>query len=296
MKPVPPAVTRGAPAPPADARAGRVNLQIDSPRRIAPDVLQPFRDGERAVALLACRVGKLAAAFIVELGEADVVVDLEQALPVLRPGDRMLVTFPVSAERRYVLQATVKTVRGDRVCLRYHDPRYEPRRFVRLVEPVTLRVLPAGLVEALERGAARLSRDPVLPAANDRSQPGRVIDSLEAVDRPDPAGAAPADVGPEVAAFGLRDISLGGACLALSLAEPAEELSGRLVRIALTLPAVAPGEADTDIRLELVAMVRRDRTVGDVRTLHVRFLARLPSELDAVLAELEPRTPADPSA
>jgi hypothetical protein len=87
----------------------------------------------------------------------------------------------------------------------------------------------------------------------------------------------------------LHDISLGGVCLTLPTALPTEELLSKLIYLDLSLPVAASvpaGEAGVSLRLQLFGLVRGMRTTTTPATLHIRFLKRLPAELNACFAAL----------
>jgi hypothetical protein len=142
------------------------------------------------------------------------------------------------------------------------------------------------MVEALASREVRVSRElVVVPGDDPPGQYERLTDSLHAADSQEPA--FPEADAVLLPSYGLRDISLGGASLALSPTDPPEDLSQRLVRLAIALPRLGATDPGGQFRLQILGAVRRDRAVSDVRTLHVRFVARLPVELEVVLTRLE---------
>jgi hypothetical protein len=149
-------------------------------------------------------------------------------------------------------------------------------------------LLPAMMTDALARHEIRVSRELVfVPGDDPAGQQRRLTDLLHATTGLEPDAPLGRDGEVPLPSYGLRDISLGGASLTVSPTEPAEELSRRLVRLDLALPQVAVTDTTVQFRLQLLGVVRRDRLVGDVRTLHVRYLVRLPAELEVVLTGLE---------
>ena len=88
----------------------------------------------------------------------------------------------------------------------------------------------------------------------------------------------------------LSDISLGGVCLTVAGTPPPAVLTPRVVTLRLTLPGIAPTDAEPPahpLHLSLLGVVRRVHTVRRSSTLHIRFLQRLPALLDTVFAALE---------
>jgi hypothetical protein len=84
----------------------------------------------------------------------------------------------------------------------------------------------------------------------------------------------------------LEDISLGGVCLALEHASEAEELLHRLVLLHIPLPS-GPEAPYPPLTLQLLGGIRGVGHTFSSQLLHIRFLRRLPKEIDTLLEYLE---------
>jgi hypothetical protein len=90
----------------------------------------------------------------------------------------------------------------------------------------------------------------------------------------------------------IHDISLGGARVALSWRPPRDHVMSRVVQLDFGLPRVASDAGGPDwmpLRLRLLGLVRDFRETRDACTVHVRFLQRLPNELNVRFEALDRR-------
>jgi hypothetical protein len=220
-------------------------------------------------------------------------------MPDLRLGDLVLVIFPVAPRLRYVLQTVVKTQSGIQLHLAYGDSRYDVRYRVQQAIPVTLTVVPPTLVPALRGQRTRAIRDLYGPPEGTFPRHGgAIIESLCATPPESAALDVPNGCNAPAHASQLHDISLGGACLALPETLQIENLLSLLFYLNIPLPrilSVPPGEESLPLQLHLFGLIRSIRTAPAPGTLHMRFLKRLPAELDAYFASLaeyalEPQT------
>jgi hypothetical protein len=152
----------------------------------------------------------------------------------------------------------------------------------------TLAVVPPTLIPALRCHHTRIVRDFYGHSPTTFPQEGGTI--CERLCSATPEIAMPERPGGEDAAVHasqLHDISLGGVCLTLPATLQVADLHSRLLYLDLLLPGAGPAEAaGRPLRLQLFGLIRGLRIAPAPGTLHLRFLTRLPADLDACFAAL----------
>jgi hypothetical protein len=259
------------------------NLQIDNPRRIAPGKLRPFREGARQVLLLPAGDTRALAADLGTLRRTYLIAYAQDAGRLrLYTGDVLLVVFPVGPRERYVLQTFIEDVHRDAVRLRYQDPRYD-RRWT-ASGAAALHVASPELSTLVDRQRVQLTREIVgLTEGLCAQGTGSIVDRVET--------APPDDAGLDRSVFEAlppvrgeaRDFSLGGAGVALLERPPRERVMNRIIQLRFNLPRLVPEARGPDwmpVRLCLLGAVRTVSDTADGCTAHIRFLRRLPAELD----------------
>jgi hypothetical protein len=259
------------------------NLQIERPQRLAPATLRLFRDQGKQIMLVPYGSKRIWNADLGVVTETFLLAYARDAAALKRYSDDvLLVIFPVRPGERYVLQTSIEDVDRDSVRLRYQDPRFDSRWKVEA--RAMLSVAPLEFPALVQAHHVDLSRE-VTGLAGERppTGAGAIVDRAQAV----PAGAAYPALALFEATSALHgeavDIALGGACLALEKRRPREQLANRIVRFDVELPAQGsqdPGAGSMALRLSLLGMVRDVRESAGGCTVHIRFLKRLPSELD----------------
>jgi hypothetical protein len=211
----------------------------------------------------------------------------------------VLIVFPVLPERHYILQAILEEVSSfpNMVKLRYQDPRYDVRRQLQPAAPISLHLAPEAMVNAITQQQVQIVREIVLSAGKEQNaQEGHIADLLY--------DAGTLALSPYMRGFdtspplvcGLKDISLGGACLTLEEAHEPEALMHRLILLNIPLPCLVFNNISLQLLLKPFGIIRNVRTTVEPSTLHIRFLKRLPRELTALFECLERRFLEQPSA
>jgi hypothetical protein len=266
-------------------------MQIPAPQALEPELLSPFERGEKAVLLLFPARDKTIAARLHAIHTTHLLVDTDHSTIWHKPGEGLLVVFPIFQDRRYILQATIEEVYAGRFKLGYLDPRYDVRRHIRLAEPVLFRVLSPAIVSAIEQHQIRLVRHIKAPTfLAFPPQGGSINDCLYTLEATSLAPCTQLlDTIPSFPGD-LRDISRGGMCLALeSMPAPASLLQQLLLlRIVLPAGASAPGRTEEKSAvLTLLGVVRGVKIAVAPDLLHIRFLQRLPDVYDTIFTALE---------
>jgi hypothetical protein len=280
----------------AGVRLGRPPLyvQIATPERIPPEQRAPFEAGPRRILLISAAAQERLPAMVATIGETAMIVDTDAPTLWRKPGEHLLVVFPVAGPS-YVLQTVVEAVAVQRLTLRYQDPRYDVRRQVPLATPVALRLVAPATVTAINRRQVHLMRA-ISPPMGPHEGPQIIADRLRAA--PHAAPAVPHSGPDECPALtcGLKDISLGGAALTYAAPLPAEAWDHRVVHLQMALagrPTAPPEAGELALMLDLFGSIRQVETTAVPWILHIQFLARLPEVCAPLLARLEdPLAPA----
>jgi hypothetical protein len=268
--------------------------QIDGPQRLPPELRRPFEAGRQRIVLLIATSQERLPARIAALGEATIVVDTETSTFGRKPGETVVVVFPTPGQS-YLLQTVIETVAVQRLTLRYQDPRYDVRRRVSVTGPVTLSLIPAETVGAIERRQVRLMR--AISQAPEGDPYGQIIaDRVEDGAKAELSGALANIEAPTGLRGSLNDLSLGGA--SVTSAEPLspESWAYRVISVRLTLPGLEAEPPDPEVPpmiLDVLGVTRQVEATTSRCTLHLRFLARLPEACAAYFERLERRHPAD---
>lgn len=269
------------------------NRLIYSPHTIEPALMQPFQEGAKELILVNTQNGKTFPATLQALHSSYLVADTQQSMFRRKPGEAILVLFPLAPQQHCVLQTTIHKVYAFRLELEYQDPRYDVRHTIPLPEPVTLSPVPATMVAALEQRQGRLVRkiamDPHTPPG---ARQRLIADLYYPSEREGPAVAASREM-PQLLCQ-LHDISLGGACLAIKDPSRVEALRHRLVQLTIPLPQASqtlPDWAHIALTLQLLGVVRGASNAAAPKALHIRFLHRLLPEVDSLFWHLEGGTP-----
>jgi len=273
------------------------NRLIYSPHTIKPTLLQPFLEGTREVLLVCTQNGKTLPATLQAVHSSYLIVDTPQSLFRRQRGDTVLVVFPVAPQQHYVLQTSIHKVYAFRLELEYRDPRYDVRHTIPLTAPVTLHQVPTTLITAIAQQQGHIVRQITLTRRDAQGMANSVLTELFCpADSAESVASPPADAPPLACA--LRDISLGGACLTVGASETPDVLPQQLVRLTIPLPSASrsmPYWAAVSLTLQLLGVVRGTSNAPATKDLHIRFLKRLPPELDSLLWHLEGRLPAQPT-
>lgn len=265
------------------------NRLLYSPHTIAPALLQPFQEGAKELLLINTQNGKTFPATLKALHSSYLIADTQHSMFRRKPGEAILVVFPLALQQHYVLQTTIHKVYAFRLELEYQDPRYDVRHTIPLHHPVTLSPIPTTMVKALEQQQGRLMRHIAMAP---RTAQGTVRHSITDVFYPSetaPHVAPPGREGPAVLCK-LHDISLGGACLAVSDPVIGEALTNRLVQLTMALPQATqtlPDWAQVSLTLQVLGVVRGASNAAAPKALHIRFLKRLLPEVDSLFWHLE---------
>jgi hypothetical protein len=252
-------------------------VQIDVPKRLPLALRHAFERGHRRLVLLIAASQERLPAMLAEFGDTALTVDTDASTLWRKPGERVVVIFPTPG-LSYVMQTVIEAVAVQRLTLRYQDPRYDVRRHVPVMAPVTLCLVPGATVEAIERRQVRLVRaikQPVEGKGSDHVIAERLMGGSVAA----PGPTLPGLHHVSTLIGGLKDLSLGGA--AVTCADPLfpEILAHCMIRLQIALPELplAPPEpAALPLRLDLFGIIRQVETTSSPRTLHLRFLVRLP--------------------
>jgi hypothetical protein len=263
------------------------SIQVDSPQKIAAALLQPFQTGSKEILLVGIQHKSLVPATLAALHDTHLVAEMPPATVPRTLGERLLVIFPVLPQQQYIVETFVDEVQDDRCTLRYQGPRYDVRWTMELAAPVTVHLAPAVLVAALTQQQVHIVRELMLPSIeHSGTTQGHIADRLCA---PGSAQSSPymqlLTDAPTLSCH-LKDIALGGVCLTLDSPQRPEELLHSLLLLHLALP-VALSTGTLHLTLEPFGVIRGVRSVGQPRSLHVRFVQRLPDALTTLLAHLE---------
>jgi hypothetical protein len=266
-------------------------VQIKSPHRIDQNQLQPFQRGLKDVTLIILQNQHAVSATLESIHDTYLVARTKHSTYFRKRGENLLMLIPAAPEKHYILQVTIEEIYDHRLMLRYQDPRYDKRRQIRLASPILLRLLSAKLQTAICQQQTRIMREITLPPEETQpSTPGRLADQLYQMHTLSISSfmqllqqtpAIPCD---------LQDISLGGMCLTLSREHEPQAFLQRLIFLHLSFPSLATDSlAHTyfSLHLDLFSTVREVKTTTRPLILYIRFLRRLPEELEPYLANLE---------
>ena len=273
------------------------NRLIYSPHTIDTAQLQPFLDGTREVILVCTQNGKMLPATLQAVHSSYLIVDTPQSLFRRQRGDTVLVVFPVAPQQHYVLQTSINKVYAFRLELEYRDPRYDVRHAIPLAAPVTLHQVPTTLITAIAQQQGHIVRQITLTRRDAQGMANSVLTELFCPADSTASVASPATDDLPVACA-LRDISLGGTCLTVGASAAPEVQPQQLVRLTIPLPCASrsmPYWSAVSLTLQLLGVVRGVSHAPAVKDLHIRFLKRLPPELDSLLWHLEGRLPVKPT-
>ncbi len=265
------------------------NRLIYSPHTIEPRLLQPFLDGTKEVILVCVQNGKTLPATLHALHSSYLIADTPHSVFRRKRGETVLVVFPVSSQRHYVLQTAIHNVYAFRLELEYRDPRYDVRHYIPITTPVPLQPMPTTLITAIGQQQGRIVRQITLAPRHARGAVASWITDLFCAADTDEPVALPWEEGPALACA-LHDLSLSGVCLTVNAAQVADMLNHHLVRLTIPLPSASqalPGWAAVSLTLQLLGVVRNVSHTPAGRALHIRFLKRLLPEVDTLLWHLE---------
>lgn len=270
------------------------NVQIDKPQRIAEALLKPFQDQAKELLLVLSQSKRLVTASLAAVQEGYLLADTPQAaLFTAYRGELLLAIFPVLPTQRYILQTWVDEVYLDRLKLRYQDPRYDRRWKFQVAAAAALYVAPPEFFSLIEQQQVQLTRE-VMGRVEEihATGEGGIIDSVTVLPQAAQSYAHPLFEAVTPLSCSLRDISLGGVCLAIEGQAQPEALANQMLQLHLTLPGIASKrheQARIPIRLCLLGVIRHVNTTHRPWTLHIRFLRRLPGELDMLFEAMERR-------
>ena len=268
------------------------NQLIDSPYKLETPQLQPFLDGTTKIALVFASTGKVLTATLQSLTDTYLLADTESSLYRHRQGETVLAVFPVSADRHYVLQSSLVELYAFRVKLQYLDPRYDIRRKVQLVTPVKLYPAPISLIQAITNYQVSIIRETTLVSGDTQrdEQESTIADLWYEAQVQGSSGRMESFEGLNSVACALDNISLGGVCLTLKNALNSQDLTHRLVLLAVSLPGIAKHKdplTSGPLTLKVLGVIKQTRNTPSALILHIRFLRRLPLEVGRLLRRLE---------
>ena len=263
------------------------NIQIHAPYRIEEALLQPFRTKHKPILLLSPHNGKVMSATLHAVERTYLVAEMAHSTFMRKPGEMLLVVFPVLPQRHYVIQTTVEEVYFSRLKLQYQDPRYDRRWPMPLTTPVTVHVASMEVMIALAHRQGHLVREMTLaPSTTNGTRQGSLADRLYEPDAPESSLAMGGfDASPPLTG-GLKDLSLGGACVTLTDFTQSDESLHRVILLRMTLPRLPLGTTSLQLMLQPLGIVRNVRTTVSPTTLHIRFLQRLPKEMEPLFEAL----------
>jgi hypothetical protein len=265
------------------------NRLIYSPHTIEPRLLQPFLDSTKEVILVCAPNGKTLLATLQALHFSYLIVDTQHSVFRRKRGEAVLVVFPVTSQQHYVLQTTIHNVYAFRLELEYRDPRYDVRHYIPVTAPVTLQPVPTSYITAIGQQQGRIVRQITLMPRDAQGTVASWITDLFCTADADEPVALPYEAGPALACT-LHDLSLSGVCLTVNATHVTEALAHHLVWFTIPLPRASqalPGWASVSLTLQLLGVVRNVSHTPAGRAFHIRFLKRLPSEVDTLLWHLE---------
>jgi len=268
---------------------------IYSPHTIASAQLQPFLHGQKEVRLVFAQNGKSLPATLQILHSSYLIVDTKQSVFRRKPGETVLVVFPITPQQSYVLQTTIHNVYAFRLELEYRDPRYGVRHVITATAPVTVQPVPA-LFTALTQQQGRVMRHVSLTPRTTQGTAESLIADLFCA----PETRASRDsvlTEPSVLVGTLRDISLGGVCLVLDMPQTTDLLATKLIQLRIPLPRASqalPEWKAVALTLQVLGMVCGVSQTSMAKALHIRFMKRLFPEVGTLFWHLEGNTP--PSA
>jgi hypothetical protein len=247
--------------------------------RIEEALLQPFRTKHQPILLLNPHNGKVMSATLHAVERTYLVAEMAHSTFMRKPGETLLVVFPVLPQRHYVMQTTVEEVYCSRVTLQYQDPRYDRRWPMPLALLVTVHVAPMEVMIALAHRQGHLVREMTLaPSKTDGTRQGGLADRVYEPGAPESSlSLGGFDASPPLTGS-LKDLSLGGACVTLADLPQLDELLQRVILLSMTLPRIPVGTTSLQLMLQPLGIVRNVRTTVSPATLHIRFLQRLPKE------------------
>jgi hypothetical protein len=258
---------------------GFTTIQLFSPHRLAPAILQPFVEQQKPLLLVPLQL-PATSAMLSALQDDCLLAATDQAAKFLHyQGHDVTVVFPSQPRHAYVLDTTLTQVAQDRLTLHYQDPRSEPRRRVRAATPVLLRFAPPAFLNGRLLDGVELIRELTWQTEGSTGgQHGSLTDLLQ--DRP--ASPVPAPVlfpsSPPLTGY-LQDISCGGLCVGLPTGQLGpEDCSQHVVALELELPPLhgdTTGEALV-FTLRPLGLIRAVRVIPPTAFLHIGFLERLP--------------------
>ena len=263
------------------------NIQINSPDHIEDALLQPFRTKHKPILLLSPHNSKVMSATLHTVERTYLMAELEHSTFMRKPGEMLLVVFPVLPQRHYVLQTTVEAVYFGQLKLQYQDPRYDRRWSMPLAIPVTVQGAPMEIMIALAHRQGHLVREMTLaPSQPNGTRQGDLADRLYESDALESCLAmGGGDASPPLTGS-LKDLSLGGACVTLADLPQPDELLQRVILLRMTLPRIPLDTTSLQLMLQPLGIVRNVRTTVSPATLHIRFLQRLPKEMEPLFEAL----------
>ena len=266
-------------------------VQVNSPHRIEPSLLEPFERGLKEVTLIFVQNQHVIPATIEAIHDTSLVVRTQHSTYFRKRGEVVLMLIPAQSQKSYVLQLTIEEIYAHRLMLRYQDPRYDVRRQVQLAAPVLLRLPSPVLLTAIRQRQARLMRQCTLPQPNvQRTTPAELSDQLYEPDATTPSSFMKRIEQTPPLTCDLLDISLGGACLSMPEHPQSEALLHRVLLVHMSLPLAMIESIEREyfpLNLHMLSVIRDTRLTTQTPTLHVRFLKRLPDELAPYFADLE---------
>jgi hypothetical protein len=262
-------------------------IQIDSPQRLHESILRLFCMGTKKVLLLNPKNGETAPCALRLVQTAYLEADSERSTVIQQCGESLLVAFLFLPDRQYILQTTVDEINGNRMKLRYQDPRYGTRWKLPSSQEVTLYKATPEMTAIIAKNKVQAVRE--MDLSYDRTANCRKLQIADITCLPDsskPLTAAQYFDGEPSYSCSLEDISLGGAGLSSNDLRNKDDFPYQLIRLDATLPPLMHDNTSLQLRLQSFAVVHGVSTMNRLSRLHVQFLKRLPQELMAFFEQL----------
>jgi hypothetical protein len=262
-------------------------VQVNSPHHIPAALRAPFEAREKALILVDPLSKKTLPVTLRAWDETALLADIAYSPGLRRPGDRLLVIFPILPQQRYVIQTQVEEVYLDRLKLHYQDPRYDVRHTIPLLDPVMVDIVPKELSTAWEQRQVVLTRHCSLPPETwiSMAQEGSVSDLFSDSTLATSTLPGSGDASATRLVCRLHDLSPGGVGLICDSVQQPTALQHRLLWAHIRLPMRFAAHT-WYLTLVPCGVVRAVRRTPRGWMLHVRFLKRLPDAMSTVCEHL----------
>jgi hypothetical protein len=262
-------------------------IQVDSPQRLDESFLRMFSMGYKKVLLLNPQNGEIASGSLSDLQTGCLIADVANSTVLQECGKSLLVVFPFLPKRQFVVQAIVDEINGNKIKLRYQDPRYGMRWKLPPCREVSLHIATAEMTAIIIRQQAQTMRE--LSLSCDRAagcQKLHIADISCVTASSTHRNAARCFDGEPSFVCSLENISLGGACLSSNAVSNRDELLHQFIRLNIPLPPLMLDNASLQLRLQPLAVVHGVGASIPSCRINVQFLKQLPQELTVFFERL----------